>query len=140
MKIRYSYLLLFVLLVPFISAYGQSNALVRGKVTDGDGKPLELVNVAVVGTSIGTSTSGDGTYQIRIPADTTIIVDFSFVGYDRQQFQVTLTGGAVRELDVELQFTSTDLRPVEIRDQQVRYTNYIRIDPKIRKMQNWCPP
>jgi hypothetical protein len=134
MERRLLYLFVLLLLFPVISTFGQSNALVKGTVTDGDGNPLELVNVAVMGTSIGSTTSGNGTYQIRIPADTTLIIDFSFVGFDRQQFQVTLPGGAVRELNVALEFTSTDLDPVEIKDQQVRFTNYIRLDPKEAKL------
>jgi hypothetical protein len=128
------YLLLPGIVLSSLASNGQGNALIIGKVTDGKGKPLELVNVAVMGTSIGATSSGDGDYQLRIPSDTLLIIDFSFVGYESQQFQINLPGGAIRELDVSLEFTSTDLETVEIKDQQVRYTTYIRLDPKEAKL------
>jgi hypothetical protein len=133
MKTRSYHFILLLFLLPAWS-FAQSNAMLKGQVTDEDGNPLELVNVAILGTSTGTSTGSDGNYQIRIPADTTLIIDFSFIGYEREQFRIKLPGGTIRELDVSLQFTSTDLRPVEVKDQQVRYTNYIRLDPKEAKL------
>jgi len=134
MKIALLYLLLLMICLSVVPTFGQGSALVQGKVTDENSMPLELVNVAIVGTSIGATTTAAGFYQLRIPADTTLIIDFSFVGYERQQFQINLPGGAVRELEVILRFTSTDLEQVEIKDQQVRYTNYIRLDPKEAKL------
>jgi len=128
------YLLLLFLFLPVLETQAQNTALVRGRVTDQQGKPLELVNVAILGTSTGATTSSDGRYQIRIPSDTSLVIDFSFIGYQREQFQVKLPAGAERMLDVSLAFTSTDLEPVEIKDQQVRYTNYIRLDPKEAKL------
>jgi len=123
-----------LLLISSLWGYGQSTALLRGKVTDQDGRPLELVNVAVVGTSLGTITTSKGEYALRIPADSACVVDYSFIGYQTQRFQVTLHSGSSRELNVSLQLSATELQPVEVRDEQVRYTNYIRLDPKEAKM------
>ena len=133
MKRLLVYLFMLAVSLPLLSS-GQGTALVRGTVTDEDGRPLELVNVAILGTSVGSTTASNGQYQIRIPADTTIIIDYSFIGFQRQQFRVSLGAGSTRELDVRMEFTSTELQPVEIRDQQVRYTNYIRLDPKEAKL------
>lgn len=130
---------LIILLLAFLCssgyyAAGQSIAIVKGKVTDTEGKPMELVNVAIVGTSTGATTSAAGMYVLQVPADSSCIIDYSYVGYERQRFQVRLNAGSVRELNVEMKISATELQPVEVKDEQVRYTSYIRIDPKEAKL------
>lgn len=130
MQRKLALILLLAFTIPAFVAQGQGTAVLQGQVTDQHGKPMELVNVALVGTSVGATTAANGSYLLRIPSDSSWIVDFSFIGYQRQQFRIRLAAGAVRDLDVALEFTSTDLTPVEVKDRQVRYTNYIRLDPK----------
>jgi hypothetical protein len=134
MSQRLKLLALFAFLLPALWGSGQSTALLKGKVTDQDGRPLELVNVAIVGTSFGTTTNSSGQYALSIPADSIWVIDYSFIGYQRQRFQVTLNSGSNREFNVALEISTTELQGVEVRDEQVRYTNYIRLDPKEAKM------
>ncbi|SMO62901.1 SusC/RagA family TonB-linked outer membrane protein [Fodinibius sediminis] len=56
-------------------------------VDDSDGQPLSGVNIIVKGTTIGTSTSADGTYSLEIPSgqDTLMV---SFIGYIQQEIPV----------------------------------------------------
>lgn len=53
---------------------------------DAAGAPLLGVTVIVKGTSVGTSTSIDGEYQIQCAADAEL--DFSFIGYETQTLPV----------------------------------------------------
>ncbi len=53
---------------------------VRGKVTDGKGEGLPGVNVLIKGTGRGTTTAADGTYNIDVPDENSILI-FSYVGY-----------------------------------------------------------
>ncbi|MBL7967074.1 MAG: TonB-dependent receptor [Prolixibacteraceae bacterium] len=60
---------------------------VSGKVTGTSGDPLPGVTVAVKGTSLGTITGGDGSFQINISSDSKTLV-FSFVGMKTQEVAI----------------------------------------------------
>ncbi|SEJ50394.1 TonB-linked outer membrane protein, SusC/RagA family [Dyadobacter koreensis] len=70
---------------------------INGKVTDEAGSGLPGVSVVVKGTQRGTSTNGEGDFQIEIPDDNAVLV-FSFVGYKTQE----LTVGSQSKLAVKL--------------------------------------
>jgi TonB-linked SusC/RagA family outer membrane protein len=82
-------MLLFVtllLMVTGINAFAQDRQI-SGKVTSSeDGSPLPGVNIAVRGTSRGTTTSADGSYKISVGSQSTLI--FSFVGFQTQTVNV----------------------------------------------------
>ncbi|WP_254529026.1 MULTISPECIES: SusC/RagA family TonB-linked outer membrane protein [unclassified Sphingobacterium] len=68
------------------TAYAQDRE-VTGRVTSAsDGTPLAGVSVSVVGTSVATQTSSDGTYNISANADASL--RFSYVGYQSQTVKV----------------------------------------------------
>ncbi len=60
---------------------------VSGKVTGTSGDPLPGVTVAVKGTSVGTVTGGDGSFQLSVPLDAKTLV-FSFVGMKTQEIAI----------------------------------------------------
>jgi TonB-linked SusC/RagA family outer membrane protein len=70
---------------------------VTGKVTDEQGKELPGVNVAIKGTTRGTSTDVNGVYTLDVSGDSDVLV-FSFVGYLAKEMAV----GAASTLDVKL--------------------------------------
>lgn len=80
-----------------------SNALlaqrtITGTVTDAqDGEPLIGANVLVVGTSTGTVTEFDGTYQLNVPDGATEL-EFSYTGYAAQK----VTIGVSNVVDIAL--------------------------------------
>ncbi|OFX83648.1 MAG: hypothetical protein A2W99_15270 [Bacteroidetes bacterium GWF2_33_16] len=98
----------FLLLVSLLFVFSNSFAQVRlitGKVIDAtDKSPLPGVNIIVKGTTIGVSTNMDGEYSINTPGDEIILV-FSFVGYETQEFPVN----NITSLDVELKMQATAL-------------------------------
>lgn len=69
------------------NAYAQ-NKVIAGKVTDSKQEPLIGVNVMVKGNkAIGTITNIDGSYQLSVPSDKTVLV-FSYIGYTPQEANV----------------------------------------------------
>lgn len=71
---------------------------VRGKVLgQEDNQPLPGVSVVVKGTSTGTSTDGNGAFDISVPNASSVLV-FSFVGYTSQE----ITVGNQTNLEVSL--------------------------------------
>lgn len=79
------------------SASAQGGALITGRVTNEQGAPLVNANVFVPTLNIGAQTGANGTYSIVVPArqatgqQTTIAA--RFIGYARQNRQITLTSG-----------------------------------------------
>jgi hypothetical protein len=134
MKLYKSLLLLFILSVASPALFSQGNALLKGNVRDPENKPLELVNIAVVGSTTGITTDKVGNYSLTVPAKQDITIDFSFIGYDSKQFHINLQPGEIKVLDVVLSMKYTELKSVEIKDQQARSYNYVRLDPKQVKM------
>jgi len=82
---------------------------VTGKVTAGeDGSPLPGVNVAVKGTTRGTTTDATGEYRINATAGETLI--FSAVGYQRQEIAL----GSQSRLEVTLTADASQLEEVVV--------------------------
>lgn len=65
----------------------QDRRQVTGTVRDSRGQPLPGVTVLVKGTTTGTVTNMDGTFQLMIPANAEII-EFSFIGMRKQEMPV----------------------------------------------------
>ncbi|SMO54972.1 TonB-linked outer membrane protein, SusC/RagA family [Fodinibius sediminis] len=64
------------------TAAAQDASTVSGTVTDqATGQPLPGVNISVQGTTTGTTTDAEGTYELRVPSlqDT---LRFTFIGYE----------------------------------------------------------
>ncbi len=59
---------------------------ITGKVIDETGEGLPGVNILIEGTSTGTVTDFDGTYQLNAESGATLV--FSFIGYAEQQVVV----------------------------------------------------
>ena len=65
------------------------NKTVSGKVTDGkDGAPVSGASVAAKGTTTGTSTAADGSFQLSVPASAKVLV-VSSVGFGTVEVNIT---------------------------------------------------
>ncbi len=62
-------------------------SLISGTVKDKDGEPLPGVSVVVKGSTTGTITDNNGSFQLKIPADAKTLT-FSFVGMRSQDVEV----------------------------------------------------
>ncbi len=77
------------------TSYAQS-LKVTGTVTDkADGQPLIGATVRVAGTSTGTSTDLDGSFELNVPVESTLEV--SYIGYTT----VTVTAASVLNIQLE---------------------------------------
>ncbi|MCF2519566.1 TonB-dependent receptor [Dyadobacter sp. CY351] len=100
-------ILALILAVPVVNA--QSLA-VKGSVTGvNDTDPLPGVSVVIKGTQRGTTTGADGTFQIEVPSQETVLV-FSFVGYQ----SVEETVGSRTEISVKLNSESKSLEEMVV--------------------------
>lgn len=60
---------------------------VTGQVITDEGTSLPGVNVAVMGTTIGTTTDLEGRYNLNVPSPTDTLV-FSFIGFETQEIPI----------------------------------------------------
>ncbi|MBT9395254.1 SusC/RagA family TonB-linked outer membrane protein [Hymenobacter sp. NST-14] len=65
----------------------QTTRVVRGKVLDGSGAGLPGVTITVPGTSSGTSSGGDGSFEVTVP-DNASTLSFSFIGFTTQKVSI----------------------------------------------------
>ena len=69
------FLIFIILLGLSFSVLGQSNnATLKGVITDQDGTPLDMVNIALKNYVLGTSSNREGKFTLRIPAQKEIVV------------------------------------------------------------------
>lgn len=128
MKIRYT--LLILLMIPFTLLAQKEDAMIYGKIIDNNNNVIELVNIAVMGTSYGTTSNSRGQYELALPADTTLDVVFSFIGYQQETKKVNLKPGEKRKIDVSMQMTSTMLPDAVVSDRQINSATITRIDAR----------
>lgn len=104
-KLLVTQLLLCLLSLPLLA----QDVAISGKVTSSeDGATLPGVNIAVKGTSRGTSTDASGTYQLNAPAGSTLV--FSFIGFTTQEVPI----GNRTEINVTLASDASQLQEVVV--------------------------
>ena len=76
------------LLCAFICLSGvYAQRVVSGTITDNTGESMPGVSIVLTGSTTGTITNLDGTYQISVPSDNTVL-EYSFIGYKKQSVLV----------------------------------------------------
>jgi len=86
------------------------NTVISGKVTDENADPLPNVSVVIKGTTIGTATSANGTYQLNVPKASGNTLVFSFVGFTDKE--ITQTQG--NTINVQMEKTNQSLDAVVV--------------------------
>lgn len=110
-QFRVGYFVPILLLLLTISSFTYGQKKVSGKVTDAEGGAiLPGVTVLVKGTQTGTVTDSDGNYSISVPAGSSDVLVFSFVGYVAQEVAV----GSQSTINISLAPDVTALQEVVV--------------------------
>lgn len=109
---------IFLLLITLTAAAQQ--ARLTGMIKDEQGKPIELVTVAVEGTGLGTITKPDGTYELNVPPGTRQTIVFDYMGISIERKAVTLTANEHRVLDMVFSRKENMLDEVIKRDDRTK--------------------
>ncbi|MDA3929163.1 MAG: carboxypeptidase-like regulatory domain-containing protein [Prolixibacteraceae bacterium] len=122
---------IFLLLFITVKATAQSsNATLFGVVSDENGQPIEMVNVALKNYPFGTTTNRKGEYLLRIPSGREIVVGYSSLGYEVKELSFTLDEEESFEQNVTLISKSEQLGEVLIIDRNQSSGNIVRINPR----------
>jgi len=101
-----------------------------GKVTDESGNPLELANISLKNSSIGTISNRDGSYLLRIPAKKTIIIVYSMVGYQTVEKTIKALEEQKMELNISIKQIDQEIDEIQVTQLRRTKTNISRIDAK----------
>lgn len=74
---------------------GMAQVKITGKVVDDAGQPVEFATVRILGTAIGTNTNEKGLYEVTVPSNDTIMVEFTCMGYSAVTRQLIKPTGTV---------------------------------------------
>ena len=126
-----SILFIIILLFSFSGVQAQSNnATLFGKVTDDKGKPVEMANISLKNSSIGTVSNRNGEYLLRIPARKNIVIVYSIVGYRSVEKILNASEEERVELDVSIQQVDQQIDEVQVTQHRRSKANMNRIDAK----------
>ena len=98
---------------PFL-ALAQENLIIEGKTASHNKNALAYVNIGVIGTSIGTVSGPDGTFQLYLKEgiNEEQIVRFSHLGYQSKDF--TIASLRLLQTSIILESAAIDLQLVEV--------------------------
>lgn len=101
--------LLLLLLLPICAMAG----VLRGRITDENGKGLPFASIYMKETASGTASNEEGLYQLQLSPGT-YTLEFKYVGY-RATFETVTVGEGTQELNVQLQPEVLNLKEVIVR-------------------------
>lgn len=107
-----------------------NNATLFGKITDENGKPIELANISLKNTSIGTVSNRNGVYLLRIPSKKTITIVYSVIGYQPIEKSMKANEEQRIEMNVSLKVVDQQIDEVQVTQHRINRTNMNRIETK----------
>lgn len=126
-----SFFIVIALFLNITGLFAQSNnATLFGKVTDQNGKPVELANISLKNSTIGTVSNRDGEYLLRIPAKKSVVIVYSMIGYQVVEKIITATEEQRLEMNVVIQQVDQEIGEVQVTQHRRNKTNIERIDSK----------
>ena len=72
-----------------LSFHGFSQSI-SGTITDEKNKTIPSVNIAILHTSNGVSSSDNGQYNLEIPANKSVVITYSFIGYEIEKIRIPI--------------------------------------------------
>ena len=104
---------------------------ISGTITDEENNTLPSVNIAILNTSIGATSFNDGSYNMQVPANKSMVVAHSFIGYEIEKIRLPmLKKGQNYTLNIQLKAKNTLLNDVIVKDKKSRKESFNRIKPK----------
>ena len=115
------------LLLSFLG-FGQT---INGHITDEQNNSLPAVNISILNKNIGVTSGDDGAYSLEIPANRSVVIAYSFIGFQLEKIRIPmLKKGQTYTLNIQLKSSSTLLGDVIVTDQKSRKESFSRIKPK----------
>ena len=119
--------IILLLITPFFSV-GQN---LSGVIVDEKNNPIHLVNISIENESEGVYSDENGLYNLKLKANRSVVVIFSFIGYSTEKIRIPmLKRNQNYNLNIVLSSQNRILQDVIVLDKKSRKDNLIRIKPK----------
>jgi iron complex outermembrane recepter protein len=103
-----------------IFVLAQTNkAVIRGTIEKPDGKPAELADVVVKGTSIGSTTNSEGVFVVRNLSPGKYVLRISFLGYQTEDIKVSAGSGENLLGKIILKESAPQLQTVLVKENKI---------------------
>jgi len=123
-------ILIFLLFLLPVTLLSQQTGVIFGKINDSNGQPVFNANITLSDHAGGTTSNKEGSYELRIPANKTVLISISYIGYEIPPFEVAVKPGERKEVNKTVTSSATQLESIEVKDQQIRKSTFNRLDPK----------
>lgn len=131
MKFRPIFLIIFCISCGLSALAQKKSAIVSGKILDENDQPMAKVSVNILGRTTGVTSSDSGTFKISVPADKAFALEFSFLGYKKEQRNFILNEKEEEYIVIRMERGSKELETVVVTDQRVRReTGLVVVNPK----------
>lgn len=125
--------LIIISLFSILNVKGQEehNPVVYGRVLSDDKPPKPIADVQIIinGVFKGDLSNESGRFEVEIPANTHVLLIFTYAGISSKLNIEPLTAGIRKKIDVTLE--AKVLEGVDIRDSKRPMGNIIKLNPKI---------
>lgn len=124
--------LLFIFLIAvYVSGFAQQRAIVFGYIRDETGKPLSLVSITLAGSSSGVQSDDNGYFELKVPADSALNLNFIYIGYETFSQQIQLKPSERKRVDHQFAKRNVDIGEVLVKSDVERRSGITKIDPKL---------
>ena len=115
-----------------ISATAQTKfATITGTVVDENDAPLKNVSVVILGKNSGIVTAENGTFSLKVPAQKSLALIFSYTGFADQQKNFFLSNEETETILIQLKQNGKTLDAVTVGNEKERKeTGLIKINPR----------
>ena len=110
-------------------------ATLNGAITQ-KSEPLQGAHVVIKSKGLGTTTDASGKFSLKVPAETDLLVEISYLGMTTRKFEIRLKAKEVRQLNSNLEEATTEGKEIEIigKKEKREQVSLITLDPKIAKL------
>ncbi|MCO6499223.1 MAG: carboxypeptidase-like regulatory domain-containing protein [Vicingus serpentipes] len=130
MELKKIIYILFFLTISFVLS-AQETAIVSGIIKNVDGELIEGANIAVVGVSGGTTSNKNGYFSLTVPANTSIELGITFIGYNSIKKALYLQPNEQYTFNPEVSKSITFIDDVNIEEEKNRSTTMQKINPRL---------
>ena len=115
----------------FLNVYLTYAQTISGTIKDEKNNIVTAVNISILNQSEGTTSDENGNYFLSVPANRSIIITYSFIGYKIEKIRLpALKKGQNYRLDIELKSSTTLLEDIIVTDKQSRKESFNKIKPR----------
>jgi outer membrane receptor protein involved in Fe transport len=96
-------------------SYLSAQTILTGKVADEKGAPIPAAMLKVENASLGAKADANGQYKIFFPSGGSYTIIVSYIGYDKETIQVTLSDNQTEERNITLKSSNKKIKEVKVK-------------------------